>query len=159
MAVEIERKFLVTGDAWRASAGPGQHLQQAYLSASAKNSIRLRIVDGTQAWLTIKSDYRGIERDEYEYEVPVDEANEMLVLRQSGIIDKTRYPIPIDGLVWEIDVFSGDNTGLVLAEIELEHSTQALALPAWIGDEVTGTARYQNSALARQPFKTWVLSE
>ncbi|MGI9476508.1 MAG: CYTH domain-containing protein, partial [Hyphomicrobiaceae bacterium] len=108
MSVEIERKFLVANDSWQDAAGQGQHLQQAYLSASAKNSIRIRVVDGMQAWLTIKSDYRGIERDEYEYEVPIDDANEMLELRQSGIIEKTRYPIPIDGLVWEVDVFAGE---------------------------------------------------
>ena len=159
MPVEIEQKFLVADEAWRAMAGPGQRLRQAYLCASEKNSIRIRIANEVQAWLTIKSDFRGIERDEYEYEVPVHDANDMLELRHSGIIEKTRYLIPIDDLVWEVDVFSGDNTGLIMAEVELEHTTQALVVPAWIGAEVTGAPRYQNSALASQPFKTWQLSQ
>lgn len=159
MAVEIERKFLVANETWRADADQGQRIRQAYLSASDTHSIRIRILDEAQAWLTIKSGFRGIARDEFEYEVPVGDAMQMLELRQSGIIEKVRYPFPADGLLWEIDVFTGANTGLVIAEIELEHESQQPAMPAWIGTEVTGDLRYQNSRLAAAPFSTWSSAE
>ncbi|MFY0613733.1 MAG: CYTH domain-containing protein [Hyphomicrobiaceae bacterium] len=159
MAVEIERKFLVANETWRAGAAPGQHIRQAYLSASDTNSIRIRVVDRMQAWLTIKSGYRGIERDEFEYEVPVSDAVQMLELRQSGIIEKIRYPVPAGELLWEVDVFSGANAGLVIAEVELESETQRPAMPTWTGAEVTGELRYQNSRLAAVPFSTWTSTE
>ena len=159
MAVEIERKFLIAHDAWRADADQGQRIRQAYLSASASNSIRVRIVDETHAWLTIKSGYRGIVRDEFEYEVPLDDAVAMLELRQSSILDKVRYRVRNDDAVWEDDVFAGANAGLVLAEIELKDETQEPSLPAWLGAEITGELRYQNSMLASDPYANWGLSE
>ncbi len=159
MAVEIERKFLVANDAWRADADQGQRIRQAYLSASASNSIRVRIVDETRAWLTIKSGYRGIVRDEFEYEVPLNDAVAMLELRQSSIVDKVRYRVRNDDAVWEVDVFAGANVGLVLAEIELEEETQEPPQPAWVGTEITGELRYQNSMLASDPYENWSSSE
>ncbi|MBU2533065.1 MAG: CYTH domain-containing protein, partial [Alphaproteobacteria bacterium] len=138
MALEIERKFLVIGDSWRSKAAEGQKLRQAYLASSAQNSVRVRIVDERRAWLTIKSGYRGITRDEFEYEVPVEDAQEMIELRQNSVIDKVRYPLADGSLIWEIDVFSGDNDGLVIAEIELDDADHEPDLPDWIGDEVTG---------------------
>ena len=159
MAVEIERKFLVADETWRADVDQGQRIQQAYLSACASHSIRIRIVDETKAWLTIKSGYRGIVRDEFEYEVPLGDAVAMLELRQSDIVDKIRYRVPADGFMWEVDVFAGANAGLVIAEIELENETQEPAEPLWLGTEVTGDLRYQNSMLASEPFETWKLSQ
>jgi adenylate cyclase len=159
MAVEIERKFLVVGEAWRELADAGRQVTQAYLSDSEKSSIRIRIIDGKRAFLSIKSGYRGITRDEFEYEIPVRDAEEMLALRQSGIVDKIRHHLLIAGVVWEVDVFSGENAGLVIAEVELEDENQKLTLPSWIGQEVTGDLRYQNSMLAKSPYGTWGLSE
>lgn len=155
MAVEIERKYLVADDTWRAAAGPGRHIRQAYLAASPDHSIRIRIIEDREAWLTIKSGYRGIVRDEFEYEVPLADALAMLDLCQGGVIEKTRYRVSAGDRVWDIDVFAGDNDGLVVAEVELDDETQHVAAPAWLGQEVTGDARYQNSRLADAPFKTW----
>ncbi len=159
MAVEIERKFLVADNTWRAAAGPGRRIRQAYLSASASHSIRIRIVDETQSWLTIKSGYRGIVRDEFEYEVPLGDAIAMLELRQSDIVDKVRYQVWVEGFTWEVDVFAGVNAGLVIAEIELEDQMQQPVEPLWLGTEVTGDLRYQNSQLAAVPYTAWTSAE
>lgn len=155
MALEIERKFLVADDTWRGGAGPGRSIRQAYLAATPDHSIRIRIVENHEAWLTIKSGYRGIVRDEFEYQVPIADARAMLDLCQGGIIEKTRYRVSVGDRVWDIDVFAHDNEGLVMAEIELDDETQEVAAPAWLGREVTGDIRYQNSRLADTPFKTW----
>lgn len=159
MAVEIERKFLVADNTWRAAADPGRRIRQAYLSASTSHSIRIRIVDETQSWLTVKSGYRGIVRDEFEYEVPIGDAIAMLELRQSNIVDKVRYQVLLDGSTWEVDVFAGANVGLVIAEIELEDEAQQLIEPPWLGTEVTGDLRYQNSQLAAVPYTAWTSAE
>lgn len=159
MALEIERKFLVADETWRADADQVQRMRQAYLSASASHSIRIRIVDETQSWLTIKSGYRGIVRDEFEYEVPLGDAIAMLELRQSNIVDKVRYQVLAEGSTWEVDVFAGANAGLVIAEIELEDETQQPIEPPWLGTEVTGDLRYQNSQLAALPYTAWTSTE
>jgi CYTH domain-containing protein len=155
MALEIERKFLVKSRAWQREADAGRRIRQAYLSNTARNSVRVRIIDDKNARLTIKSGYRGIVRDEFEYEIPAADAREMLALRQSTIIDKVRYKVEHAGRVWEVDEFFGANAGLVLAEIELDDENHALHLPAWVGREVTGDKRFNNSQLAVHPFGEW----
>lgn len=155
MALEIERKFLVRGKAWQAAADGGRRIRQAYLSNNTKNSVRVRIIDDRRAELTIKSSYRGIVRDEFQYAVPVADARELLLLRQSMIIDKVRYKVRLGPLTWEVDEFFGANAGLVIAEVELQHADQRLDLPSWISREVTGDRRYNNSQLAANPFSEW----
>lgn len=155
MALEIERKFLVQGKQWQASADGGRRIRQAYLSNNAKNSVRIRIIDDTRAKLTIKSGYRGITRDEFEYEVPIKDARDLIHLRQSMIIDKVRYKVRFDNIVWEIDEFFGANAGLVIAEVELTGADQKIRIPTWVGREVTGDKRYNNSQLAVHPFNEW----
>ncbi len=155
MPLEIERKFLVTGKQWQTQADGGRRIRQAYLSNNAKNSVRVRIIDDARAKLTIKSSYRGIVRDEFEYEIPVEDARDLIHLRQSTIIDKVRYKVRIGGIIWEIDEFFGANAGLVMAEVELSDANQQIALPSWIGREVTGDKRYNNSQLAAHPCNEW----
>ena len=159
MALEIERKFLVTSRSWQKDADGGHRIRQAYLSNTAKNSIRVRIIDDRQARLTIKSSYRGIVRDEFEYEIPLADGLDLLHLRQSTIIDKVRYRVEHAGVVWEIDEFFGANAGLVLAEVELDREDHDLARPAWVGREVTSDKRFNNSQLAAHPFGEWARSE
>ena len=159
MAVEIERKFLIADDSWRRDADQGRRIRQAYLSASASNSIRVRIVDEAHAWLTIKSGYRGIARDEFEYEIPLDDAIAMLELRRSSIVDKMRYRVRNGDLVWEVDVFAGANAGLVIAEIELDDEAAEPPRPTWLGTEITSESRYQNSMLASDPYENWGSSQ
>lgn len=155
MAIEIERKFRVITNDWRLAGDHGRRIRQAYLASSSKNSVRIRITDENQAKLTIKSGFRGIARDEFEYEIPVEDAVTMLPLCQASVIDKVRYHVPIGDFVWEVDVFAGANAGLTIAEIELTYENQEFSLPAWIGDEVTGDLRYQNSSLAETPYCEW----
>jgi len=155
VAFEIERKFLVANDDWRGLATRTLHIRQAYLASSDKASIRVRIVDDSKATLTIKSRGADLKRLELTYDIPVLEAEALLALRQGSLIDKHRSVVPHGGLNWEIDQFNGENAGLVVAEIELHSETQSVALPAWIGREVTGHRRYYNSALSQQPYPTW----
>jgi len=154
VAKEIERKFLVSGDAWRGGS-PGTRIRQGYLSRQAERTVRVRSAGG-KGTLTIKGKSQGATRDEYEYEIPASDADELLDrLCERPLVEKTRYLVPYGGLTWEIDVFEGDNRGLVVAEVELEDERQAVPLPPWILREVTQEARYFNSNLARHPFKTW----
>jgi adenylate cyclase len=157
MAIEIERKFLVANDNWRAQADGGQRIRQAYLASSATNTVRIRVINEATARLTVKSGFRGLTRDEFEYAIPVSDAIAMLVLRESSVVDKVRYNVEHDSLIWEIDVFAGDNVGLVMAEVELDDENKPISLPDWIKQEVSGDARYQNSALAATPYTTWNL--
>jgi adenylate cyclase len=156
VSFEIERKFLVSGDAWRRVATECSQLRQAYLTSESKASIRVRIKDNREATLTIKSRGAELRRLELEYSVPPLEAEAMIPLRRGSIIEKVRHKVPIQDLVWEIDEFSGENAGLVIAEIELNHEHQQFELPSWVGAEVTGQARYYNSALAERPYCTWI---
>lgn len=155
MAIEIERKFLVRNTDWRAQSQSVVHIRQAYLANTDKCSIRVRIVADDKAWITLKSSQVGITRSEFEYEVPVSEAGELLLLRQSAMIDKNRHFVPIGDIVWEVDEFQGDNAGLVIAEVELASADQTIDRPAWLGDEVTNDRRYFNSQLARRPYPSW----
>lgn len=155
MAVEIERKFLVAGDGWRGGVKRSSELRQAYLRRGGRASVRVRIRDGVRATLTIKSASAGPTRDEFEYEIPVVDADRMMTLRDGAAIEKTRHDVPIGPHVWEIDVFSGDNDGLVVAEIELDRVDAPFERPDWLGAEVTDDRRYYNSALVSRPYKDW----
>lgn len=160
MATEIERKFLLTNDSWRAQADAGTPMRQGYLIAAsaqqqAKASVRVRIA-GEEANLNIKSATLGVTRQEYEYPIPLHEANEMLdTLADGPLIEKTRYHVPHGGHTWEIDVFSGDNAGLVVAEVELATADESFQRPPWLGEEVSDDPRYYNVCLVQHPFKDW----
>jgi adenylate cyclase len=152
---EIERKFLVRGDAWRDKAIHRTLIRQAYLGTASKSSIRVRISDDSVATLTIKSRPVELKRLELEYPIPVAEAEALIRLREGSVVEKLRHVVPWHDLAWEIDVFAGDNHGLVIAEIELRDAHQTVELPGWIGEEVTGRAQYYNSFLAHRPFCSW----
>ncbi len=152
MGVEIERKFLVRGDGWR--QGEGRYLCQAYLNRDPARTVRVRI-DGEQAFLTIKGRSVGATRSEFEYAIPVADAQALLALADGPAVEKRRHLVPMGELVWEIDEFLGANAPLVVAEIELPREDQPFERPAWVGEEVTQDPRYFNSALAARPFSTW----
>jgi CYTH domain-containing protein len=154
MAKEIERKFLVTGTDYR--SGQRTLFKQGYLSIDPAHTIRVRISD-KKAFLTIKGMTKGVERMEYEYQIPVTDAEEMLQnLCKQTIIEKYRYVLPAgNGLKWEVDEFLGANAGLVVAEIELRHSDEQISLPQWLGREVSGEERFYNSNLSQHPFCEW----
>ena len=154
MAKEIERKFLVKGDAWRALA-KGTTYRQGYLNSAKERTVRVRTAED-KAFLTIKGLTLGATRAEYEYAIPFDEGKAMLdALAEKPLIEKKRYKIPAGDLTWEIDEFLGDNAGLIVAEVELKSEDQAFDRPAWLGDEVTGDTRYYNANLSKKPFTRW----
>jgi adenylate cyclase len=154
MSLEIERKFLVLGDEWKKLGSP-QAIRQGYLSSQRDRVVRVRIENQT-ATLTIKGRVTGITRGEWEYEIPLAEADELLSgLCERPLIEKNRTRILHEGMVWEVDEFFGDNQGLVVAEIELESENQVFAKPDWVSVEVTEDARYFNANLLRHPFTTW----
>ncbi|BAT54753.1 hypothetical protein NOS3756_37260 [Nostoc sp. NIES-3756] len=153
MAKEIERKFLVNGDSWR-QLGEGSLYRQGYI-ASQGATVRVRIA-GNQGYLTIKGPTVNFSRSEFEYPIPLADAEEMLdTLCDRPLIEKTRYKIEWSGLVWEVDEFAGANQGLIIAEVELTDEAQQVEIPDWIGTEVTGDARYFNSYLVKHPFGEW----
>lgn len=155
MKQEIERKFLVTGDGWRTAAGTGILCRQGYLSSSADVTVRVRLI-GDKGFLTIKGRTKGISRAEMEYEIPVADAEYMLLhLCLCGTVSKLRYSLICNGLTWEVDEFFDDNTGLILAEIELEREDQSFEAPEWLGNEVSFDSRYCNAELARSPIGSW----
>jgi adenylate cyclase len=154
MEVEIERKFLVSGDGWR-SEGEGVLFRQGYLSTVAERSVRVRL-KGDRAFLTIKGRSQGLARMEFEYEIPTGDAVTLLdELCQQPIIEKTRTCIRRGDVVWEVDEFHGVNDGLVLAEVELAAEDQQVELPVWIGEEVSDDPRYFNANLIANPYSTW----
>jgi len=153
MPLEIERKFFVDTRKWNPTI-QGTRLVQAYLSIDPNPTVRVRIA-GEKAYLTIKGRSETISRPEFEYEIPVDEAQEMLLLAISNPVEKIRYEILHDGFLWEVDIFSGKNEGLVIAEIELESEDQSFPRPDWLLDEVSGDRRYYNSYLSEHPFQEW----
>lgn len=154
MGKEIERKFLVVGDAWR-SLAPGGRYRQGYLSTVKERTVRVRIA-GERAFLTVKGLSVGATRAEFEYAIPPADAEEMLdTLCERPIVEKTRYRIPFAGLTWEVDEFGGANAGLIVAEVELADEAQTFTRPAWIGREVTGEPRYFNANLVARPYSTW----
>jgi len=155
MGTEIERKFLVSSDDWRRAADSGTAFRQGYLIGAKKASVRVRI-EGEQANLNIKSATLGVRRMEYEYPIPLAEAQEMLdTLCEQPQIEKVRYRVPCEGHTWEIDVFAGENEGLVVAEIELQAEDEVFSRPAWLGEEVSGDTRYYNVCLVTHPYREW----
>jgi len=155
MAVEIEFKYLVKEEAWNENlAYQSIMIRQGYLQTDPEKTVRVR-TRGNQGYLTIKGKAEGASRLEFEYEIPVDEANELLERFCSNLVDKTRYLVNHEGKTWEVDVFSGPNEGLMVAEIELAAADETYALPFWAGEDVTHDHRYANSSLAHQPFSTW----
>jgi len=152
---EIERKFLVLNEDWRALATSAIPMRQGYLNNEKRCSVRVRI-SGDEAHLNIKGATIGAKRLEFEYPIPLEQASIMLDSLSAGpLIEKVRYLIPQGHLTWEIDVFSGDNAGLVVAEIELSDADEAFDIPTWIGEEVTHDTRYYNTRLSREPYSTW----
>lgn len=155
MPLEIERKFLLASDAWRAEVSSHCVMRQGYLGApGGKASIRVRL-EGAVAKLNIKAAVIGSARAEYEYDIPVAQAREMLDTLCVGLVDKTRHYVEREGLTWEIDEFHGDNAGLVVAEVELESVDQSVPRPDWLGAEVTNDVRYYNQQLALKPYRSW----
>jgi len=155
MGTEIERKFLVANNSWRSDIESQVHLMQGYLADGDRATVRVRVA-GDAAYLTIKGPTLGITRSEYEYPIPVADAQAMLrELAAYPTIDKMRYRVRCDQHRWELDVFAGENMGLVLAELELGHEQEAFERPAWAGEEVSGDPRYYNVNLARNPYRSW----
>jgi len=153
VGVEIERKFLVQGDGWRAH-GRSSRLRQGYLCATQERSVRVRL-DGRRGFLTIKGPARGAARAEFEYAIPARDALSLFALCEGPLIDKTRTRVRFGGLLWEIDEFHGDNKGLIVAEVELSRAKQRVSLPPWVGAEVTDDPRYLNASLFRKPYRSW----
>ena len=155
MGTEIERKFLIADDRWRAQASAGKRYLQGYLGGNDACSIRVRL-EGEQANLNIKGKRLGIQRSEFEFPIPREEAETILQsLCTKPLIEKTRYLVTHGEHVWEIDVFSGENEGLVVAEIELTSTDEDFTRPDWLGDEVSGDPRYYNVCLVKHPYKDW----
>ena len=153
MGTEIERKYLVKNDQWKGLA-PGKRYCQGYIATLGRRTVRVRII-GEQGYLTLKGPSIGTVRAEFEYPIPLADAQEMLnTLCDQPLIDKIRYKIPIDNLIWEVDEFLGENSGLVIAEVELERADQEIDLPPWIDRQVTD-AKYFNSNLTRNPYGQW----
>lgn len=154
--IEIERKFLVTSQAFKKEAFTQNRIAQGYLSSVPERTVRVRI-KGAKGFLTIKgvSNESGLSRFEWEKEIPADEAAALLKLCEKGVIDKTRFEVKMGNHVFEIDEFHGENEGLVMAEIELESETETFEKPSWLGEEVTNDNRYYNSYLSKNPYKNW----
>lgn len=154
MGKEIERKFLVQDTSWKINV-PAVRCRQGYLCPGSGITARVRLMGG-KGYLTVKGGGEGITRDEYEYMIPAADAEEMLDnLCAKPLIEKNRYRLEYDGMVWEVDEFFGENSGLVMAEVELEREDQLFSLPGWVGREVTGDPRYFNAALVGNPYSCW----
>ena len=155
MAIEIERKFRVLDGAWMPSVSRKRRIRQAYLTKNGRVAVRIRIDGEERATLTIKTSQPAVMRHEYEYDIPVADAEELLGLRDGAVIEKTRHEVPIGEVVWEIDVFAGENAGLVIAEVELVNGDQEFCRPSWVGEEITHDRRFYNADLAKRPFGSW----
>ncbi|MGD1826383.1 CYTH domain protein [Chromobacterium violaceum] len=153
MALEIERRFVVSGDGWRGLA-PAVQYRQGYLSVEKERTVRVRVV-GEQAWLTLKSHISNVSRHEFEYPIPLADAQTIMGAMCPMVVDKLRHRIEHGGFVWEVDEFFGDNAGLVLAEIELPDEDTPFAKPDWVGEEVTEDGRYTNAYLSKHPYRSW----
>ncbi|HER34212.1 MAG: CYTH domain-containing protein [Halothiobacillaceae bacterium] len=155
MATEIERKFLLATEAWRDEVERAERMVQGYLNDQGPVSVRARIA-GSRAWLNIKSRTLGVSRDEFEYEIPLADAERMLDCLTTGpVIDKTRHLVRHGDHLWEIDEFHGENDGLIVAEVELDHVDETVERPAWLGEEVSDQARYYNVSLVKKPYSQW----
>jgi adenylate cyclase len=156
---EIERKFLVANDDWRRGADHGRAFRQAYLAETDRVIVRVRIEDDARGFLTIKSAESGLSRLELEYALPLSDAETLIGLRQGSVLRKTRFLTRHEGRPWEVDVYFGDNEGLVLAEVELSSEKEAVELPSWVGREVTDSAQYYAARLAHRPYAVWSAAE
>jgi adenylate cyclase len=157
MGMEIEHKFLVTGNSYRQDATRRCEIKQGFLSRDPERTVRVRVKDD-KGYITIKglANESGVSRYEWEKEIPVKDAEELMLLCEPGIIDKTRYLVPAGAHTIEVDVFHGDNEGLVLAEVELPDEGSPIERPQWLGEEVTGDSRYYNNELLTHTFNTWI---
>jgi adenylate cyclase len=165
MGIEIERKFLLRDDSWRTQVGHSEHLAQGYLvgaaalaAGHARASVRVRRADG-EAWLNIKAARLGIERAEYDYAIPPDDADALLTSLCDGVLSKRRHHVTVEGTLFEIDEFLGDNAGLVVAEVELPRVDAPFPRPSWLGREVSALARYYNVNLIAHPYARWTQAE
>jgi adenylate cyclase len=165
MGIEIERKFLVCDDSWREAVEHSERIAQGYLigaqalrDGSARASVRARLA-GEQAWLNIKAAQLGIERAEFEYAIPVSDARALLDTLCDGVLEKVRHHVRVDGVLFEVDEFLGDNSGLIVAEVELPAVDAAFPRPSWLGDEVSALLRYYNVNLIDHPYRQWSPAE
>lgn len=154
MGQEIERKFLVDAALWANHRPDGKSYRQGYIVNSQTKIVRVRVA-GTKGYLTIKGATQGATRAEFEYEIPVEDAEQLLQFCEGPLIEKTRYKIEVDQNLWEVDEFSGENDGLIIAELELESEDQRFTNPTWLGPEVTDDPRYYNANLVKNPFSRW----
>lgn len=158
MGIEIERKFLVIKDEWFSHLEQNMYeavvIKQGYLNTEKERTVRVR-TKGTKGFITIKGKVQSITRQEFEYEIPLTEADELLRLCNQPHIEKLRYKVEFEGTVWEVDVFSGDNEGLVMAEVELKNEQDRFSIPSWIGIEVSDDPRFYNLSLSLFPYKIW----
>ena len=156
MALEIERKFLVVDDSYKQMAFSSSRIAQGYICSARGRTVRVRIRD-EKGYLTIKgpSGEGGLSRYEWEKEIPLEEAKELMAICEPGIIDKTRYLVRSGNHIFEVDEFYGENEGLIIAEVELQAENEMFEKPSFIGDEVTGIVKYYNSFLMKCPFKNW----
>jgi CYTH domain-containing protein len=158
MGIEIERKFLVKREEWLTQLQENQYesvpIKQGYINAEKERTVRVRTKE-VKAYLTIKGESLSVTRQEFEYEIPFEDAVELLKLCNQPLIEKLRYTVNYQGTIWEVDVFSGENEGLFLAEVELQNENDRFSLPKWIDIEVSNDARYYNSALNVAPYKSW----
>lgn len=154
MGREIERKFLVKDDSWRAAVESSAVFRQGYLAVDNGTTVRVR-TDGAEVWLTIKGPAEGLTRAEFEYRVPVTEAEALIGLCRGRVVEKMRHKVRFGGHVWEIDEFTGTNAGLVLAEVELQQADEEVAMPPWVGREVSGDRRFDNASLSVRPYAHW----
>ena len=152
--IEIERKFLVNNNSFLDDFSRSNRIVQGYLSSQPERTVRVRI-KGENGYLTIKGKSEGFSRYEWEKEINIEEAEKLLQLCESGVIDKIRYDVIVGTHIFEVDVFYGENEGLILAEIELERENETFEKPNWLGTEVTEDVKYYNSYLSKHPFKTW----
>lgn len=155
MAIEIERKFLLFNSDWRKEVYASLQISQGYLSSDPGRTVRVRISD-QQAFITIKSKTEGTSRAEFEYEIPIGDARQLIQLCERPIIEKVRNLVKVEEKIWEIDEFAGDNQGLIVAEIELETEEETITLPDWVGKEVSHDPRYFNASLISHPYNQWI---
>ena len=158
MPIEIERKFLIKNNTWKKYVSQSIIINQGYLNSEPERTVRVR-VHGDQGILTIKGKNNNVTRAEFEYSVPLGDAQKMLLMCEQPLIQKTRHIVTVDQHTWEIDIFEGENKGLQIAEIELQSEDEAFTRPDWLGDEVSSDSRYYNSALIAHPFATWSKSK
>jgi adenylate cyclase len=165
MGIEIERKFLLADDSWRAAFEHSETIAQGYLVGAAalreghaRATVRARLA-GDQAWLNIKAARMGIERAEFDYPIPLEDARTLLATLCDGVLEKVRHHVRVDGVLFEIDEFSGDNAGLIVAEVELPAVDADYPHPSWLGREVSALARYYNVNLIAHPYRAWSTSE